>query len=356
MDGVDAALIEFTGNASTLVHALTLPYPEPLRSRVSDAIALHASLDLQLAAELDVLLGQHFADAVICLLSVAEVSAKDVTAIGAHGQTICHAPLNNPPFSLQLGDANVIAETTGIDVVADFRRRDLAVGGQGAPLAPLLHAALLRSQNESRAVVNIGGIANITLLPSNPDLPIVGFDTGPGNCLLDENCRQYLHKPFDPGGHWAASGQVQAESLDLLLADPYFDLSGPKSTGREAFHSNWVKRRLADQRPDPVDLQATLSQLTAQTIANAIGKAPADTQSLLVCGGGVHNTDLMQRLGRCMGTIPVRSSSTAGVDPDSVEAHLFAWLARHHVEQLEIDTRSITGARRCYVPGALYRA
>ena len=355
MDGADAALIECAGDSSTLVHALTLNYPGSLNSRIRQAIGEHARLEIRIATELDVMLGEHFANAVDRLLSEAGTLAHDIIAIGSHGQTICHAAQNKPPFSLQLGDPNVIAEATGIDVIADFRRRDLAAGGQGAPLAPLLHAALLRSGDESRAVVNIGGIANITLLPANPGLPITGFDTGPGNCLLDENCSRHLHQQFDPDGQWAASGQVQPGALKSLLADPFFELPGPKSTGRETFNSRWVERQLKDNLVDPVDLQATLGQLTAETIATAIGTAQPDTERVLVCGGGVHNTDLMQRLGRCLSAIPVCPSNTAGVDPDWVEAHLFAWLARHHVEQIKIDTRSITGAKHQYIPGALYR-
>ena len=356
MDGVDAALVRFEDESSTLLLALTLPYTDHLRSRVAQAISQHARLGIQAAAELDVLLGQHFADAAQRLLHEAGARAEDVIAIGSHGQTICHAPDNQPPFSLQLGDANVIAQLSGIDVVADFRRRDIACGGQAAPLAPLIHAALMRSADVNRAVVNIGGIANITLLPANPDLPVTGFDTGPGNCLLDENCNRHLNQPFDPDGRWAASGQVQQEAFRALLNEPWFALPGPKSTGRERFHLEWVAKQLTGAEIKPVDLQATLSQLTAETITRAIDQAQPGTGHVLVCGGGVHNHDLMQRLDQCLGAIPVDSTGNVGVDPDWVEAHLFAWLARRHLEQQKIDTRSITGAQACYVPGALYRA
>ena len=354
MDGADAALVEFSGGSAKLLHASTLAYPDDLRSQVKDAISQHARLGVETAAVLDVLLGRHFAVAVEHLLTETGIGSADVTAIGSHGQTICHAPDHRTPFTLQLGDPNVIAQVSGIDVVADFRRRDIAAGGQGAPLAPLLHNALLRSKGESRAVINIGGIANITLLADNPDLPVVGFDTGPGNCLLDENCAAHLNQAFDEGGQWAATGHVDTQALAQLLADPYFGRPGPKSTGREGFNSSWLKQCLGGAPITPVNLQATLSQLTAESIAAAIESVTARTDRVLVCGGGIHNTDLMQRLAQRMDPVPVLSTATAGIAPEWVEAQLFAWLAERHSNQCEVDTTSITGANCRYVPGAFF--
>jgi anhydro-N-acetylmuramic acid kinase len=357
-DGVDAVLAAFPAGQPQLRAAICLPYPADLAARLERLVAAGqrpAATDLP---ELDVEIAQHFAASALCLLRESGVAAASVRAIGSHGQTVWHEPTGPHPESIQLGNPNLIAQRTGICTVGDFRRADIAAGGQGAPLAPLLHRALFRPASGTRAVLNLGGIANISLV--GQDGGVVGFDTGPANCLLDAWIRRHRGEPLDRDGAWAASGSVDPLLLETLLADPYFGKRGPKSTGTEYFNLCWLERLLeplleparpGDHSHSPADIQATLAELTAATVADAVRPfAPAD---VLVCGGGVHNGDLLRRLRMRLPDTPVRSTGEAGLDPDWVEAVLFAWLARERLAGRPQDTRRITGAREPVLLGSV---
>jgi anhydro-N-acetylmuramic acid kinase len=357
-DGIDAALVRFSEGASPLrcelLMSRTFPWDPALRDELvalgqgADAASLDAlgSLDAQTALA--------FADAALALIAAADLARSSVTAIGSHGQTIRHRPHATPPFTWQLGDGNVIAERTGIQTVADFRRRDVAAGGHGAPLMPAFHAALLRTPDENRAVLNLGGIGNFTLLPRQGD--VRGFDTGPANALMDAWCERHTGKPFDAAGAFAASGRVDDTLLSRLLADPWFSLPPPKSTGREQFHLRWLEAQLDDHDQAPADVQATLLELTAVTVANALRAAQPDTQRVLVCGGGVHNRALMARIAAHLPQIQVESTAAHGLDPDYVEAMGFAWLARETLAGRAGNLSSVTGAKGPRVLGAVYPA
>jgi anhydro-N-acetylmuramic acid kinase len=284
---------------------------------------------------------------------LAGISSKDVVALGHHGQTVHHQPVGPEPFTLQLGDPNSVAAITGITTVADFRRRDLAHGGQGAPLVPAFHDRLFRSDEETRVVVNIGGIANVTLL--RPGEATVGFDTGPGNTLLDEWIRRCRGLPFDRNGAWSESGSVDAGLLHECLREPYFALSPPKSTGRELFNLAWLDERLefASNRLPFENVQATLAELTASTIVTDLLRLGAKDCRLLVCGGGAHNRDLLVRLARLLGR-KAQSTAEFGLAPDWVEAAAFAWLARARLHGDPGNTPSVTGAQQAVILGGIY--
>jgi anhydro-N-acetylmuramic acid kinase len=356
-DGIDAALVRFASDdphaACELLHGHNHPWDAPVRARL---LALGQGGDctsLDELGHLDVQVAHAFADAARDLLAAAGVPASAIHAIGSHGQTIRHRPDTRWPFTWQLGDGNVIAERTGITTVADFRRRDVAAGGHGAPLLPALHAALLRSTRESRAVLNLGGIANLTLLPRDGD--VRGFDTGPANALLDAWCAHHTGAAFDADGRFAASGQVDDALLARVLDDPWFAAPPPKSTGREQFHLAWLEARLAACALAPRDVQATLLELTAATVADALLATQPDTARLLVCGGGVHNPVLLGRIGARLPGVVVESTAVHGVDPDFVEAMGFAWLARETLAGRPGNLPAVTGARGGRVLGAIYR-
>lgn len=353
-DGVDAALVSFDQGLPQLRAALTHPWPEALRERVLALAQDLTAFDLDAFGRLDVAIGRHFADAAAALLEASGTAASAVRAIGSHGQTVRHRPGGDMPFTLQIGDPTVIAERCGIDVVADFRRADVAAGGQGAPLLPAVHAMLLGQPGTTRVVLNLGGIANITVL--GPAGQVLGFDTGPANGLLDAWCLEQRGEAFDRDGAFAAAGQIDAPLLEVLLADPYFALAPPKSTGREHFHLAWLLRQPRVALLSPADVQATLLELTAHTVADAIeAHAPAATD-VLVCGGGVHNSRLMQRLAEWLAPRRVASTAAHGIDPDYLEAAAFAWLARQRVLGLPGNLPEVTGARGRRVLGALYLA
>lgn len=363
-DGIDAALVRFGHGADgapddvELVLGRTYAWDEALRARL---VALGQGADANSLDELgtlDVRIAEAFADATARLLADAGVGAGEVLAVGSHGQTVRHRPEGarldgRHPFTWQLGDGNLIAERTGIVTVADFRRRDVAAGGHGAPLLPALHAALLQRADEPRAVLNLGGIANFTLLPA--DGTVRGFDTGPANCLLDAWCLRHTGRPFDADGAFAAKGQLDAELLLRLLDEPWFMLPPPKSTGREHFHLEWLERRL-DGDEAPADVQATLLELSAITIADALRAQQPETARVLACGGGVHNPRLLERIAAQLPGVVVESTARHGVDPDFVEAMGFAWLARQTLAGLPGNLPSVTGARGPRVLGAIYPA
>ena len=354
MDGIDAALVDLANDKATLVATHCKPYPEDLHAEIERALKLPDPRAAGLA-ELDRKIGECFADAANELLEIANVPAEKVMAIGSHGQTIRHEPDAKEPYSLQLGNGEVICQRTGIDTVNDFRSADIAAGGQGAPLVPAFHAAVLRSDSENRVIVNIGGIANITVLPADPDRPVTGFDTGPGNTLMDTWIRRHTGNPYDSDGDWAASGTRDVRVLAAMLVDPYFRQAPPKSTGREYFNQAWLSSYLQDMDVNPAHIQATLCELTAVSIADAVEQYAGNTGRVLVCGGGAHNNFLMERLQENLGDIPVESTANHGIDPDWVEAAAFAWLAKQHLEGKPGNVPEVTGASQAIVLGELFR-
>ncbi|HEV2540587.1 MAG TPA: anhydro-N-acetylmuramic acid kinase [Frateuria sp.] len=353
-DGIDAALVSFEQGMPRLVAALTHPWPDALRERVLAVAQDLVAFDLDAYGRLDVAVGRHFASAAQTLLQASGTMASQVRAIGSHGQTVRHRPGGEAPFTLQLGDPTVIAEQCGIDVVADFRRADVAAGGQGAPLLPAVHAMLLGQPGRTRVVLNLGGIANITVLDAGGQ--VLGFDTGPANGLMDAWCLQHRGEPFDRDGAFAAAGRVDTALLEALLADSYFALSPPKSTGREHFHLAWLLRQPRVATLAPADVQATLLELTACSVADAIRTHAPAAGDVLACGGGVHNPRLMERLARYLEPSRLASTATCGIDPDHLEATAFAWLARQRILGLPGNLPTVTGARGRRVLGALYLA
>lgn len=357
MDAVDAVLVEFTDNNPYLVEKYSLPIPPSLRQQLQ-TLARPGVNELDCMACLDSALARLFAEAVITLLNQAGIPASRVRAIGNHGQTIRHSPAGSEPYTIQIGNPNLITELTGIMTVTDFRRRDMAAGGQGAPLAPAFHAAFFHHPGDTRVVVNIGGIANITLLPGESARPVSGFDTGPGNTLLDAWALQHRGVPMDSNGAWGRQGQAVSALLDCCLEDDYFIRSPPKSTGPEYFHLGWLQGKLANWggRATPQDIQATLVELTGHSIARAIRQYAPATRRVLVCGGGVHNQGVLDSLRHQLSNITVESTATLGVDPDYLEAIGFAWLAKRTLDNLPGNLPEVTGARGPRILGGIYPA
>ncbi|NIP17561.1 MAG: anhydro-N-acetylmuramic acid kinase [Xanthomonadales bacterium] len=353
-DAVDAVLVDFGAPRLRLRGALNHPIPPDLRAELLDLNRPDRPQELERLGRLDVAMGRLFAESATALLSHCGVERDRVAAIGSHGQTIRHCPAGEAPYTLQIGDPNVIAEHTGITTVGDFRRRDVAAGGQGAPLVAAFHEVVLAADRETRVVVNIGGMANLTILPGERMRPTRGFDSGPGNVLLDHWAGRHQGRPFDERGGWARAGAVHPDLLKALLADPFFSSSPPKSTGRERFNGEWLDRVAARFHAVAVDVQATLSELTAVSIAAAVCEHAPDAARVLVCGGGIHNADLMARLERHLAPMPVESTSPHGVDPDWIEAMAFAWLARRRLDGLPGNVPSVTGARHPVVLGGLF--
>jgi len=358
MDALDAALVEFNGGAQPrLLAAQSTALPPPLRSALQ-ALSTPGPNELDCAATLDATLARLAAEAVRDLLSQTRLPPEQIRAIGSHGQTIRHMPRGPEPYTLQICNPSLLAELTGIATVADFRRRDMAAGGQGAPLAPAFHAAFFTHPAENRVAVNIGGMANITVLPAGMKAPVSGFDTGPGNVLLDAWTQRHLGEPVDQDGRWGAGGRVIDTLLAVCLSDDYFALPPPKSTGREYFNSAWLERKLVEWGGTavPQDVQATLAALTAQSIAQAIRHHAENAQRLLVCGGGVHNQALLAGLQQHLPGVPVESTAQHGVDPDYLEAIGFAWLAKRTLEGLPGNLPTVTGASGWRVLGGIYPA
>lgn len=351
LDGLDIALIELAP-AIKLVATHYIPMPASLRTELlglcssgSDEIARSAMAQqswVKLAAQ-----GIH------ALLNEQQLKPEDIKAIGSHGQTIRHEPARG--FTVQIGNPALLSELTGITIVSDFRSRDVAAGGQGAPLVPAFHEALFEERIGNRAVLNVGGFSNLSLI--EPGKPVAGFDCGPGNVLLDAWIHQQKGDHFDRDGRWAASGNVEPVLLKAMLSDPFFATKGPKSTGREVFNLPWLTRHLSLLPSIPAqNVQATLLELTALTIVESLQHAQLDTQELLVCGGGAHNGTLMKRLGELLPRTRVSSTAVYGVDPDWVEAMAFAWLAHCCLEGIPGNRPSVTGARGLRVLGAIYPA
>ncbi|HIE1100581.1 anhydro-N-acetylmuramic acid kinase [Stenotrophomonas maltophilia] len=354
-DGIDAALVQFpTTGGCRFVHGLTTRWEPMLRARLV-ALGEGGPLDsLEELGELDARIAINFADAANQLLAEAGVEPAQVRAIGSHGQTVRHRPLADPAFTVQLGDGNRIAELTGITTVCDFRRRDVAAGGQGAPLMPAFHLGMLGAADEDRAVLNLGGIANLTLIPREG--AVRGFDTGPANALMDAWCQRHTGRTFDADGAYAASGAVDEGLLAGWRSEPWFDLPPPKSTGREQFHLAWAEAHMGEGEYSAADVQATLLELTALTVADALLAQQPQTRRLLVCGGGVRNRQLMKRLAARLPGVQVESSAVHGLDPEYVEAMGFAWLAQRTMDGLAGNLPSVTGAKGPRILGAIHLA
>ena len=354
-DGIDAALVRFDGDATharpELAFGRTYPWDPALRARLVELGQRTAMLTLDEVGELDVRIGRAFAQAAKAAIEASGVATADIAAIGSHGQTLRHRAQGEIPFTLQLGDPSTIAERCGLRVVADFRRRDVAAGGHGAPLVPAFHAATLHSDAEDRAALNLGGIANFTLLPANG--AVRGFDTGPANGLMDAWCLRHSGQAYDMGGGFAAQGRIDEALLARLLDEPWFALPPPKSTGRDQFHLAWVESKVRGDEA-PADVQATLLALSVRTIADALRAAQPHTQRVIACGGGVHNPLLMAALAAAMPGSVVESSAMHGLDPDFVEAMAFAWLARETLAGRPGNLPAVTGAAGPRVLGAIY--
>lgn len=355
MDGVDAVLCEFRGARFRRARAAASSnYPGALRSALLRLQREKPAITLDQLARFDRAIAEVFAEAARRVLVAARVKPAAVRALGSHGQTVMHDPLG-ARSSMQLGDPSAIAALTGIATVADFRRADVARGGQGAPLVPAFHHAVFAAAREPRAIVNIGGIANVTLLPDAHAASVRGFDTGPGNALLDEWAQAHLRRSLDAGGRWAARGRTDRALLRALLGDPYFGKRPPKSTGRAEFNLEWVRQRFpALDRLDVADAQATFCEFTAQTIADAIALEAPATRRVFVCGGGARNTFLLRRLAALMPERAVATTAELGLAPDLVEAAAFAWLAMRTLRGLPGNLPAATGARESAVLGGIY--
>jgi anhydro-N-acetylmuramic acid kinase len=352
VDAIDAALVDFDVAPLRVIATSATPFAPALKQRLSALIENAGSVALDEIGQIDVELGRAFAQAALDLMRNAGIGAGRVTAIGSHGQTLRHRPDLPAPFTWQIGDPNTLAEMTGVAVVADFRRRDVAAGGQGAPLLPVFHDHVFRSDSEDRVIANLGGIANITIL--SRDSSVAGFDTGPANRLLDAWILLHEGKEFDAGGAWAASGQVDDTLLRELLDEPYFQLTPPKSTGRELFNLPWLQSKLGLFSRQPCDVQATLQQFTAVSLADAV-RQYAPGAALYVCGGGAHNLTLLNAIALLIAPNRVASTEDLGLDPDYVEAVAFAWFAKRTLEGLTSSAGSVTGAKGARILGGVYR-
>jgi anhydro-N-acetylmuramic acid kinase len=352
MDAIDAALVDFDESPLRIIATSVTPFDPELKRRIAQILDSADSVALDEVGQIDVELARAFAAAALNLVRGAGTSPNRVTAIGSHGQTLRHRPDLPTPFTWQIGDPNTLAELTGITVVADFRRRDVAAGGQGAPLLPVFHDQVFRSDHEDRVIANLGGIANVTIL--RRDTTVTGFDTGPANRLLDAWISLHRGKEFDADGAWAGTGQCDDTLLEQLLGEPYLSLPPPKSTGRELFNLPWLNSKLGLFSRRPQDVQATLQQFTAVTVAAAV-RRHAPGAALYLCGGGAHNSGLLESLARLVAPNRVATTAALGLDPDYVEAVAFAWFARRTLDGLTSSAGSVTGAEGARILGGVYR-
>ena len=353
LDGVDIAIVDFAQYPPTLIHCATWPYEQPLRGRIEE-IVTSGTASLDSLCQLDVELGNTYAEVVNRSLEETKLDITMIRAIGNHGQTIRHSPNTDLPYTLQIGDPNIIAAKTGITTVGDFRRKDIALGGQGAPLAPAFHRYMFSSDSRDRAIINIGGIANITYLPADSGSDVIGFDTGPGNTLSDFWINKHQGETCDEAGKWAATGNINNDLLDTLLSnEPYFQATPPKTTGTEYFNAKWLVPQFGPNLTAE-DVQATLVELTAITIAKGIELLPSTPVECFVCGGGIHNYYLINRLQQTLPNCQILSTSQLGLDPDYVEATAFAWLARQSMNQQTGNMPSVTQATSESLLGGIY--
>ncbi len=362
LDGVDAALVEFDDDSSTqpteniqeaekikcrLLHTHALPYSASLRSNLL-ALQTPSENELERTALLGNELAVLYAEVVNQLLTNANLDPASISAIGSHGQTIRHRP--ELGFTLQIGNAALLAELTQINVVADFRSRDVAAGGQGAPLVPAFHQAVFAHPTLNRVIINIGGIANLSYLPIHGE--VCGFDSGPGNMLMDAWTEQHMGQRYDASGKWAMTGHVDQELLATLLADPYFSLAPPKSTGRDLFNLSWLNQHVKGQTPQ--DVQRTLLALTAVSIADAVKQSCANADEVYLCGGGAHNTALIQCLRQLLNPVKIKLTNDLDIDINWVEATAFAWLAKQAMDKSAGNLPTVTGAKGPRILGAIY--
>jgi len=358
IDAVDAVLVRFSDQIK-VIESHSLSISTPLKNTILSLCSAGEN-EIERSGQLDRELGLLFAQCATELCVKANISAERVEAIGSHGQTVRHTPEGKYPFTLQISDPNTIAEETGITTIADFRRRDIAAGGQGAPLVPAFHEALFKNTKSNRVIVNIGGMANITLLSKTESIPVIGFDTGPGNVLLD----YWIHKKkalaFDDSGQWASSGKIHASLLEQLLSEHYLQLPPPKSTGRELFNADWLNHHLSSfSGISDADIQCTIAELTAQSIANSISHCDSELSTsavdeVFICGGGAKNNHLKKRIQALLPEKTVTTTAKLGLDPDLVEATAFAWLAYRTINQLNGSLASVTGAKGDRVLGGIY--
>ena len=356
LDGIDAVAVSFQNALPTLLGAVTTRFPADIQQSLQ-GLCIPGDNEIERMGEMDIVLAHEFARAVKDLLSQSGLTTKDITAIGNHGQTVRHRPNQKFPFTLQIGDPSVLAELTGIVTVADFRRADMAAGGQGAPLVPAYHAHLFQDEEIDRVIVNIGGIANLTWLPAlcKSD-KLLGYDTGPGNILMNLWIQEQLNRAYDDRGQLAASGNINAPLLQACITDPFFQLSPPKSTGREYFNLDWLKRKLdvLGSTLSSSDVQATLCELSARTIADSIKKSAPTVNEIYICGGGVHNTHLVDRIKELIPDVLIDSTEALGTNPDYVEAITFAWLAQQTLVRRPGNLPEVTGAARGKILGGIY--
>lgn len=354
-DAVDLVIIDFADDKINLTASHSVSLCSSIRQQIH-ALATPSDNEIDRLGELDQQLGEVFADSINQLISKSQINSSQLIAIGSHGQTIRHRPPGSltHPFTLQIGDPNIIAERTGITTVADFRRRDIAAGGQGAPLVPAFHQAVFHSSAVDRVVVNIGGMANITWLPKSGKT--LGFDTGPGNVLMDAWILKNLGKAYDANGDWAASGTLDKGLLAHLLAHPFLQQAPPKSTGRETFNLAWLDAELASAKITPANVQATLLALTAESIAKDIKELTSASCEVFVCGGGAYNLTLMAELQSRLPQAKLASTAAFGIAPDWVEAMAFAWLAKQTMERKNGNLSAVTGAKREVILGGVYFA
>ena len=355
IDGLDLALVDISTSISIRA-AQTAPFPEALQDSLK-SLTQPGLNEIERLGIADRELGSFIGEQILLFLRELGIPTETIRAIGSHGQTIRHSPNGDVPFTLQIGDASCIAEVTGIDTIADFRSRDMAANGQGAPLVPIFHEALFRSDSANRTVLNIGGISNITVLPKDPILPVTGFDTGPGNTLLDAVAQRYLNKPFDENGELSRNGYVIGVWLRHLLADPFYQKQPPKSTGKEHFNIRYLDEQrsgFADLSIE--DIQATLCELTALSIAESIERWGQPTEEVFVCGGGRLNSDLLTRLRTHLPTTDVLVSDQLGIDGDAIEAATFAYLGYRFLENFTGNLPTVTGAIGTRRLGCLYKA
>ena len=356
MDGVDCALVQINGNQIQVIDFICTRIPSHIKKNLLD-ISSNKLLDLRKFGSTDVEVAQLFATSVMEILERNNIDANNITAIGSHGQTIWHEPAQfaaQLPFTIQIGDPSTIALKTGITTVADFRRKDMAAGGQGAPIVPAFHAEIFKSPSTDRFILNLGGIANITFLPKEQGQP-KGLDTGPASVLMDAWIRQNLDKEFDEGGEWAKSGKIDYAFLKELLNEVYFNLPGPKSTGRELFNISWLIGKLFNMGVEIAkeDVQATLLEFSVETIKREILKIRCDGE-IIVCGGGVHNNVFLHSLKEKLHNFKIIISDEMGIDPDCVESVAFAWFASKTLKREPINFTPFTGARHAVIAGGIY--
>lgn len=355
LDGIDIALVNITANNTSFITGETYSIPDNIKSDLL-TICEQKQSSLQKLGEIDHQLGELYATTINDFINQHQLDKNKIIAIGCHGQTIYHAPYGENPFTMQIGDANIIAAKTDITTIADFRRKDMALGGQGAPLVPAFHQAIFSEPNKNRVILNIGGISNISVL--TPNKPIIGYDTGPGNVLLDSWIMANLNKPYDQDANWAKTGKIDERLLTELLHEPYFEQSYPKSTGRELFNFNWLKQKLSAFNLPAQDIQATLVELTVKiTVDELLNRQRLDPSlpcELFICGGGAKNPLIIERFTKLLPNWLVTTTDQQGISADYMEAIAFAWLAYCRINNLVSNIPSVTGATKSVSLGVIY--